>query len=282
MLLKCLCDTVPVKRVEWGSWHWAFQSGQLPKSFEAISRVCLLANDWASLDRNIAAVHDRGLTVVFRPSALELHRELAGGGWFDDAEVFDFIGRHLFLVVQPSFRFYLTAREHKKAGLDWQGLTLRTLESGVDPKQILVARLLADPRYDALAAPEAARIEAFRDHPDGGSKATYFRHKAELLARRGTLAPADVEAIKLQPHRPDLHCLALWDRRQQIEQEGAQPFPLPWAGEGDEAGAQTETDPLPRLRRALARAIAREHYELAAQLRDDIQQIERDRKEEAS
>ncbi len=218
MLLKCLCDTQPVKRVEWGSRHAAFTSGQLPKSFESISRVCLICNDWDVLNRNIAAVHDRGLVICFQPSAVELHRELAQGHWFDDEEVFQFIGRNLYLLTAPSFRFYKTAREHKKAGLDWQGLTLRTIETEADPKLILVARLLADPQYDNLPTPEAARILAFRNHDDGGARATYHRHKNELLARRGEFNAGEVDAIQLQPCKLDLHYLAQLDRRQQIEQ----------------------------------------------------------------
>ena len=37
---------------------------------------------------------------------MEVHREIAEGGWFDDEDVFNFIGRNLFLVTLPSFRFY--------------------------------------------------------------------------------------------------------------------------------------------------------------------------------
>ena len=165
MLLKCLCETQPVKRIAWSSRYAAFANGELPKSFESISRVCLIANDWNALDRNIAAVFDRGLVVLFQPTALEVHREIARGGWFDDDEVFRFVGQNLFLVTESSFRFYKIARDHKRAGLDWQALTLRTMEIEADPKQILVARLLADPQYES----DAARFEAFRKHGDGGS-----------------------------------------------------------------------------------------------------------------
>ena len=278
MLLKCVCDTVPVKRVEWGSWHSAFRSGELPKSFSAISRICLIANDWDTLDRNVAAIHDRGLAISFQPSALEVHRELARGAWFSDEEVFDFIGRNLFLITKPSFRFYITAREHKRAGLDWQGLTLRTIEVEADPKRILVAQLLADPTYDRLPAPEASRIQAFRDHADGGSKATYHRHKAELLAQRGDVDAAEVAAIKLQPCKPDLLYLAQLDRRQQIEQECARLDDVPGVDGRDHSGdlAEAGSDLLSRLRREMEKASADEDYELAAKLRDEIRRIEKE------
>lgn len=233
---------------------------ELPKSFDSISRICLISNDWNALNRNIAAVHDRGPIILFRPTALEVHRELARGRWFDDEEVFDFVGRSLFLVTEPSFRFYRTARDHKQAGLDWRDLTLRTMESGVDPKLILVARLLADPKYDALPAPEAARVAAFKAR-GGGSKATYHRYKDELLKRRGVFNSADVGAIKLEPAEPDRHLLALLDRRQQIKQMGQ---------DSDDTPPEVAADLLSRLQHELERAIAQEDFERAAELRDEI------------
>ena len=114
-LLKCLCDTTHVKRVEWGNYNRAFsrKRNRLPKSFDSISRVCLLANDLGVLNANISAVQDRGLLLLFQPDAVEVHREVARGGWFGDEEVFDFLGQHLFLVARPSFRLYLTAQSQK-------------------------------------------------------------------------------------------------------------------------------------------------------------------------
>ena len=218
MMLKCVCDSMPVKRVEWGSNHAVFHS-ELPKSFQSISRVCLISNDWNALDRDIGALHDRGVVLNFQPSAVEVHRELAEAGWFEDEEVFNFVGRHRYLVAEPSFRFYKTAAAHKGAGLDWRDLTLRSIESATDPKLLLVAKLLADSKYDAVPSPERARVQAF-GKLGGGSKATYYRCKEELLSRRGKLTPADIGGIKLRPAQPDLHYAAMLDRRDQIAQQG--------------------------------------------------------------
>lgn len=272
ILLKCVCDTHPTKLVAWGSKHWALTSGELPKSFESVSRICLICNDYDTLDRNIAAVYDRGLLISFQPSALELHRQVAQGGWFDDEEVFDFIGRNLFSIVEPSFRFYITAREHKKAGSAWRDLILRTIEAEADPKQILVLRLLADPQYET----EAARVQAFKGHPDGGSKATYHRHKAVLLARRGNFNQADAATTKLQPSKPDLHYLAQLDRRRQIEQVGDQADDLRSGDSGNRADGQPQltADSLSHLHGEMQKAIAEEKYELAAKLREKIRLIE--------
>ena len=78
-------------------------------------------------------------------------------------------------------------------------------------------RAAVEKKFDALATPEAARVQAFESE-GGGSRATYFRCKNELLARRGAFKTSEVAAIKLGPVKPDLHYLALLERRQQIEQ----------------------------------------------------------------
>jgi hypothetical protein len=146
---------------------------------------------------------------------LEVHRAVANGGWFDDPEVFDFIGRHLFLAVRPSFRVYGTAKSHKDAGLDWRKLTLDSLAAGVDEKTLLVAALQADPQYDRGRAPEKAREDAFRRR-GGGTRATYHRRKAQLRERQGEIDAAAVESIRLKPRRTDAHTQELKRRRQEI------------------------------------------------------------------
>ena len=273
MLLKCLCDTCPVKQIQWGSNHPLLSGGSLPKSYEAISRVCLICNDWNALDRNIGAVYDRGVVSNFQPSALEVHREIARAGWFDDEEALTFIGQNLFLVTEPSFRFYQIARDHKRAGLDWKSLVLRTIEANRDPKLILVARLMADSQYEGLPTPETAREQAFKD-AGAGSRATYHRFKAELLAKRGAIDPAVVESIKLQPYKPDLRYLAMLDRRNQLElaQEDTMDGP---ADDEDQVGSTAASDePLSGLRKALNEAIRKEDYSEAAKLRDQIRRLE--------
>ena len=217
-MLKCVCDSVSVKQVEWGSTHHVFQQQDdgLPKAFESISRICVIANEWQTINQNMAALQDRGVLVLFRPSPLEVHRQIGQAGWFDDPEVFDFLGRNLFLISRPSFRLYLTGRNHKKSGLDWRNLLLRTIESDADPKLILVARLLADSSYDGLSSPERAREAAFKQL-GGGSRATYHRHKQELMERRGSFDLDAAQRIKLAPPRVDPLALAMAKRRSQLE-----------------------------------------------------------------
>lgn len=285
-ILKCVCESKPLKRVEWGSAHNLFKrlDPPLPQSFDSISRVCVLANEWQTLNENIAALHDRGVLIFFRPTALEVHKEVARGCWFDDEEVFRFIADHLHLMARPSFRFYVTARNHKRSGLDWRGLVLRTLASAADPGLMLVAKLLADPQYDRLRAPETARERAYKES-SGESRATYHRHKKDLLERRGTFPLEEIRAVTLAPCKLDLHAISMRDRRQQLEELRR----MTDSNETDSAEAsiaappdapeelhKSPDDELARLRKELARAVRRENYELAAKLRDEIRRLTED------
>ena len=215
-ILKSVCDTKPVKVVEWGSTHRAFDNG-LPNRFESISRVMIVANDLKKLTKNLGAILDRGMVVRFQPSAFNLHVEVAAGGWFDDADVFREIGNCLYLMVHPSFRFYLTTRAAKRAGLDWKTILVRQLEEAPgDDKLVLAAKIMNDPRYKTPKEQE----EAFIAHPDGGSQATWFRKKRELKERRGDIDMDVVTHINLMTYRfSDPYTEEQMKRRKELEAE---------------------------------------------------------------
>jgi hypothetical protein len=187
-LLKCLCQTDPVKRVAWQSAAAQLEREDIPRAFTTTSRVAILANDWRTLNANVAAVQDRGHVLLFEPTVAEVHRQ--AGAWFTDAEIYHWIGQHLHLIAEPSLRHYVRAAELKRAGLDWlQGLALPTLT----PTTLLVARLQADPRY----ATEEARAQAFVAL-GGGCRATYFNHARRLRGR-----PSAATAEPREPEDPD-------------------------------------------------------------------------------
>jgi len=219
-ILKSVCDTRSVKRVEYGSMHPAFTQGDdpLPSSFDSISQVAIIANELQMVNKNFQAIQDRGLLIFFRPDAAEVHREVARGRWFDDPEIFEFIGRHLPLITRPSFRLYSTAKKCKQSGMNWRDLILRTIENEATSKMILVARLLADPSYDALPAPEAARKKAFKQM-GGGDRATYHRHKKTLCQLQNDADFMEAASLVLQPALSDPHQIAINDRRKQLEAE---------------------------------------------------------------
>ncbi|WP_146452824.1 hypothetical protein [Bythopirellula polymerisocia] len=51
----------------------------------------------------------RGQVLVFQPTALEVHRK--AGEWFDESEIYDFVGERLDQIPAPSMRLYYRARE---------------------------------------------------------------------------------------------------------------------------------------------------------------------------
>jgi hypothetical protein len=179
-LLKCLCQTDPVKRVAWQSAASQLDKEGIPREFVTTSKVAILANDWKTLNDNVAAVQDRGHVLLFEPTAAEVHRQ--AGEWFRDEEVYGWFGAHLHLVAEPSLRHYVRAAELKQAGLDWtQGLPLK----GMSPKTLLVARLRADASYPS----EEARAQAFVAL-GGGCRATYFNHARRLKGPAAAPPPA--------------------------------------------------------------------------------------------
>ena len=166
-LLKCLCQTDPEKTVAWNTA--AAGSDEIPRQFKTTSRVVIIANDWKTLDANVAAVQDRGHLVIFEPSAEEVHKQVAE--WFWDQSIYDWFGEHLHLIPNPTMRNYVRASELQASGINW----VQHLLAEVPETTRLVAELRADSTFET----ENDRIEAFRKR-GGGSRATYFNHKKKL------------------------------------------------------------------------------------------------------
>ena len=81
---------------------------QLIDSFRISRRLDAIKSSWQTLNRNVAALEDRGHVFCFEPSPLEVHRRTAT--WFWDQEIFDFLGAPLPWVREASRRHYLAAR----------------------------------------------------------------------------------------------------------------------------------------------------------------------------
>lgn len=178
-LLKCLCQTEPQKRVAWDSDAATLDREGIPRQFTTASRLAIIANQWKTLNDNVAAVEDRGHIVLFRPTALEVHLRTAE--WFWDQEIFDFIGEQLSLIVNPSMRTYIQAWELKQSRMDWKGMLLNRWLSG---PPALVAQLKADNSYPS----EEHRVQAFIAK-GGGCRASYFNHAKTL---QGAINPPRV------------------------------------------------------------------------------------------
>ncbi len=169
-LLKCLCQTEPLKTVSWHSEVPTLKREGIPREFTTISRVAIVANEWKTLNRNVGAVEDRGICVLLEPTPLEIH--VRTGSWFWDQEIFDFIGERLHFFPALSMRLYRQLWELKEAGINWHSFAL---QRSVSRTASLVAELKADPSYSM----EKERVRAFIAR-GGGSRATYFNHAKKL------------------------------------------------------------------------------------------------------
>lgn len=169
-LLKNLCETEVQKTVSWQTGTRSLQQEGIPKEFITTSRVIIVSNDWLSNNPNTAAVEDRGQVLLFRPTALEVHQKVAE--WFDDREIYDWIGGRLSRIAQPSMRLYYRARELKSAGLDWKRVAP---ENASDQRTRLVEQLLGDDSYPT----QEARAQAFCAR-GAGCRATFFNYARRL------------------------------------------------------------------------------------------------------
>ena len=169
-LLKCLCQTEEEKRLAWHTAAAGLEREGIPREFATKSRLLIIANDWQTLNRNVAAVQDRGRLLRCQPSAAEVHSKVQS--WFDDAEVVDWFARHLGLFQDLSMRQYVRALELKRAGLDWKAASL---PRSLPERTLLVARLRND---DSLGS-EEYRARAFVGL-GAGCRATYFNHARRL------------------------------------------------------------------------------------------------------
>jgi hypothetical protein len=96
------------------------------------------ANDWRTLDRDVAALQDRGHVIFFQPGAAEVHRQ--AGTWFDDEEIYEWFAANRHRVREPSLRHYVRAKELKVAGMDWTDVLVAEAENR---RARLAAELLA-------------------------------------------------------------------------------------------------------------------------------------------
>jgi hypothetical protein len=170
-LLKPLCNGRRTKRISWLSTAVA-SVPDLPTAFTTRSNVILVANEWRSLNSNVRALEDRAIILWFNPPPIEIHRRTAG--WFDDPEVFRFIGGYLPHVEQHSMRYYDKGARLRKAGFaDWRKSVLQMMLP--DRVVALVAGLQLDPRLKT----DAERLAQFTAEC-GKSRMTYYRYKRRI------------------------------------------------------------------------------------------------------
>jgi hypothetical protein len=178
-LLKQLGESDETKTISWETDSSTLKRLKIPNEFETTSRLCFIGNDWVRLSSGIAALEDRAIVVSFEPAAAEVHDRIGREGWFKDTEIFEFVDRHLHLIMRPSMRHYVKAKEMKVAHLDWQQYLLTQWLA--DEKMVHAALLLADRTF----ASNRARANAFAAR-GWGSIASFYGKAREL---RGSSPP---------------------------------------------------------------------------------------------
>jgi hypothetical protein len=170
-----LCQTEEEKSVAWHSDARTLERQGIPREFTTTSRVVIISNDWKTLNKNVAALQDRGHVIFFEPSAAEVHRK--AGEWFGDREIYEWFGRKLHRMREPSLRHYVRARELKAAGMDWTAVLGAEDENS---RARLARQLLTSNAFGSTAE----RVEAFVNQ-GGGCRATFFNYRRRLGGGNG-------------------------------------------------------------------------------------------------
>lgn len=174
-LLKPLCNTVKHKRLHWLT-NLTMNEGAVPSSFTTSSNVILIANEWKSVNPNVRALEDRAIILHFNPPNHEVHRKV--GEWFDDPEVYEFLGQIMTVVPAISMRHYCKGAQLRRAELlDWRTSLLQMVIP--DARKACVIAVQHDPNLQS----ELQRVEHFIASTKC-SRATYFRIKSRLAKPR--------------------------------------------------------------------------------------------------
>ncbi len=166
-LLKQVCETREVKKVQWGctAQRAAEIDGGVGR-FHTRSRVCLLCNSFELFNANVAALKTRGLTLQFVPSSREILDKIRT--FASDSEIIEFLEDFHEAIPDLSLRTYGMLADLKRADLDWKRYALD--ETNVHPKVMEIANMLQ--RFNA-------DIERIRHY--SGSRRDYYNWKPQAV-----------------------------------------------------------------------------------------------------
>jgi hypothetical protein len=113
-------------------------------------------------------------TLIWEPTAYEIHKQVAVGGWYRDQTVFNFIYDHLSIIPEASFRWYVAgAASHKARPDKWRSRLLEMMIGNAQMQK--VAELLKDTTYSS----NAKRAKAFKETL-GSTERQFYRLLAEF------------------------------------------------------------------------------------------------------
>jgi hypothetical protein len=150
----------------------------LEKSFTTSSPVCIIDNAWNIQNEHIAALEDRSRLFLFDPSPRELHLEMERQEWFNDEEIYNFIGDNLQLFTELSARIYVKAAEAKTAGENWREYILKSCINSKDKEMILL-------EYEEAwkEKPVEEKAQEFLRRTGMTARGSYFRRRRQLIRR---------------------------------------------------------------------------------------------------
>src|SRR5206468_434680 len=89
---------------------------------------------------HLSALLSRAFCLEFMPTIHEVHTYV--GGWFEDKEIYQFVGENLPLIIDIDIRDYVHAQKMKLHGEDWKAMLLeRWVE---DARLVPVLQILGD------------------------------------------------------------------------------------------------------------------------------------------
>jgi len=184
-LLKQLCETRPIKRIQWSSKdRRAADIDGGVGHFETCSHVLILCNSFIALSANISALGTRATVIRFDPRPNEIVAKIAS--FADDDEVLQFIDDFKDCIIDLSLRTYVKLVELKAAGLVWRKYALQ--EADVPPKVIEIADLLVrfETNIERLTHYSGSRRDFYNWKPQ--AEAYLRRQQARQRGGAGPLA----------------------------------------------------------------------------------------------
>ena len=301
ILIRSLTEHRHQKQIQWNSTAKELAKSHVPQSYYTTSKVAIVANSFAfGSDEEREAILDRGHLVLFDPFPLEVHQRV--GDWFWCQEIYDYLGERLHMLDCPSARTYLKAWERHQAGGNWKKLISDVFCH--KNAALLVQSLESDPECHVVDE----RVRKFIEQT-ALSRATYFNLKRELKNNNQLRPPTRINVPRrtLRGTPPSLDEIEDTKRNSQSDGQGEpggdldfgmhdfsascdnpsdyadhsadwwkRPQPSESPDAKDEPAQESLKDDANWLGREMQKAIEREDYERAAELRDEIRKQQGD------
>lgn len=183
-LLMSLCDTSELRTVSWQSTTKAL--GDVPKSFDISSRVCILVNRTEAQNPYIKPIIDRSVHVDFKPSRREIVGRMQQVTMSyphlqpsQKEQVLNVMETNIQHIKEPSLRMLIKGfwlfQDFLKTGKAWLPDYMRMLD--ISPELVKLQQL------QTLYKTDKERIEVWVKSSDGwkgSSERTYWRYKTKV------------------------------------------------------------------------------------------------------